>query len=281
MKKVLITGKDSYIGVALENWLNKELGKYKVTTVDMKNELWRDEDWSTYDVVYHVAGIAHIKETNSNKDIYYKINRDMAYETAVKAKKDGIQHFIFLSSMSVYGIDNGIIDRTTVLKPKSNYGKSKKEAEDLINRLYDDSFTVAIVRPPMVYGKGCKGNYPKLAKLAVKTPIFPKVNNNRSMIYIDNLSEFTKLIIDNKCAGVYFPQNSEYINTSEMVKLISEIHKKRILITTYFNPLLRLFNRSIVNKIFGNLVYDMSISEYKYNYRVCGFRESIFYIEGS
>lgn len=280
MKNILITGKNSYIGTSLEDWLMGEPYKYKVDTVDMKDGLWKEKDFSQYDVVFHVAGIAHIKETSDNQDLYYKVNRDLAYETAQKAKQDGVEQFIFLSSMSVYGIDQGVIDKNTPLKPNNSYGKSKIEAEELTNKLQDDSFTVATLRPPMVYGKCCKGNYPRLAKLAFKIPIFPKVDNKRSMIYIDNLSEFVKQIIDNRSGGLFFPQNAEYVNTSEMVRLISEAHGKKVVMTKLFNPLLRLLNVSIVNKVFGDLGYDMSMSEYESDYRICGFEESIRKTEG-
>ena len=275
MKRVLITGKNSYIGTSLENWLMREPDKYKVDTVDMKDGSWKEKDFSSYDVVFHVAGIAHIKETSDNQNLYYKVNRDLAYETAQKAKQDGVEQFIFLSSMSVYGIEQGVIDKNTPLTPNSAYGKSKIEAEKLINKLQDDSFTVATLRPPMVYGKGCRGNYPRLVGLALKTPIFPKVDNKRSMIYIDNLSEFVKRLIDNRSGGLFFPQNADYVNTSEMVRIIAEVHGKRVVMTKLFNPLLRLLNVSTVNKVFGDLVYDMSMSNYVSDYRVCGFRESV------
>ncbi|API89845.1 NAD-dependent epimerase [Marinilactibacillus sp. 15R] len=275
MKKILITGKNSYIGTSLENWLMREPDKYKVDTVDMKDGSWKEKDFSLYDVVFHVAGIAHIKETTGNQDLYYKVNRDLAYETAQKAKQDGVEQFIFLSSMSVYGIENGVIDKNTPLKPNSAYGKSKIEAEELINKLQDNSFTVSTLRPPMIYGKGCRGNYPRLVGLALRTPIFPNLDNKRSMIYIDNLSEFVKQLIDNRSGGLFFPQNAEYVNTSEMVRLIAEVHGKRVVMTKLFNPLLRLLNVSMVNKVTGDLVYDMSMSNYVSEYRVCGFRESI------
>ena len=280
MKNILITGKNSYIGTSLENWLMREPDNYKVDTVDMKDGSWKEKSFSQYDVVFHVAGIAHIKETSDNQELYYKVNRDLAYESAQKAKNDGVGQFIFLSSMSVYGIENGVIDKNIHLKPSSAYGKSKIEAEELINKLQDDSFTVATLRPPMVYGKGCKGNYPRLVGLALKTPIFPKVDNKRSMIYIDNLSEFVKQLIDNKSGGLFFPQNAEYVNTSEMVRLIAEAHGKRMVMTKLFKLLLRLLNVSTVNKVFGDLVYDMSMSDYVSDYRVCGFRESIKKTEG-
>ncbi|HOI25726.1 MAG TPA: NAD-dependent epimerase/dehydratase family protein [Caldisericia bacterium] len=275
MKKILITGANSYIGTSFEKWVNRYPNEYEVHTIDMKKKEWKDSSFRSFDVVFHVAGIVHIKETSNNEDLYYQVNRDLAYETAQKAKDDGVEQFLFLSSMSVYGVENGVIDKNTPLKPSSAYGKSKIEAEQLINELQDDSFTVVTLRPPMVYGKGCRGNYPRLASLALKTPVFPKVDNKRSMIYIDNLSEFVKQLIDNRSVGLFFPQNVEYVNTSEMVRLIAETHGKRLVMTELFNPLLMLLNVSTVKKLFGNLVYDISMSEYESEYRVCSFKESI------
>lgn len=276
MKRILITGANSYIGTSFEKWVAQWPDKYSVDTVDMKDGSWKEKDFSKYDVVFHVAGIAHIKETKENQDLYYKVNRDLAYETAKKAKADGVKQFVFLSSMSVYGIETGVISKDTPLKPNSAYGKSKVEAEGFISGLASDVFKVATLRPPMVYGKGCKGNYQRLAKLAVKTPIFPDIDNKRSMIYIDNLCEFVRLLIDDCGAGLYFPQNDEYVKTSEMVKLIAEAHGKKIRMTKLFNPLLRLLRVSTVNKVFGYLVYEQSMSDYgRANYRIRSLRDSI------
>lgn len=271
-KKILITGANSYIGMSFENWLCQWPDKYSVETIDMLDDSWREKSFADYDVVFHVAGIVHKKETKKNENLYYSINRDLACEVAEKAKNDSVRQFIFLSSMSVYGIETGVIDKNTPVKPKSAYAKSKSQAEELINKLADDSFTVTILRPPMVYGKGCKGNYPRLARLALKTPIFPLVDNKRSMIYIDNLSEFVKQICDNTCGGLFFPQNSEYVNTSEMVRLIAEAHGKKIIMTKLFDPILRLLNIGILNKVFCNLVYAQSIAD---NVEFTTFKQSV------
>ena len=279
MKSILITGKNSYIGSRFEEWLAKYPDKYEVDAISLRDESWKEKDFSEYDVVYHVAGIAHRKETKENRELYYAVNRDLAYEVAKKSKQDGIKQFIFLSTMSVYGLESGVIDEYTPLKPKSNYGKSKLQGEELIKPLEDDSFKIAILRPPMVYGKGCKGNYPRLANLAKITPIFPDIENKRSMIYIDNLSEFVRLLIDNSFGGLFLPQNKEYVKTSEMVKLIAEAHGKEIIMIKLFNPLLRILNVSIVNKVFGDLTYNKDLSEYEDDYKVYDFKESVFITE--
>jgi nucleoside-diphosphate-sugar epimerase len=281
MKLILISGQKSYIGTSLEKWLNKNPEKYSVDTIDMIGEEWKEKKFSKYDVVFHVAGIAHIKETKENQELYYKVNRDLTWETAKKAKQEGVKQFIFLSSMSVYGVEEGAIDINTALNPNTNYGKSKLQAEELIRPLNDNLFKVAILRPPMVYGKGCKGNYPKLSKIATKLPVFPKLNNKRSMIYIDNLCEFVKILIDDYAHGLFFPQNKEYVNISEMVKIIAEANGKKILMTSLFNPLLNILKIDLVQKAFSELIYEKSMSEYENDYRVCDLKESIFLTEGA
>lgn len=280
MKKILITGKNSYIGTSLENWLMKEPGKYAVNTVDMEGESWKENDFSQYDVVFHVAGIAHVSTDPKMEDIYYKVNRDLTVETAKKAKAEGIRQFIFMSSIIVYGDSSSrkrIIDRNTVPTPSNFYGNSKLQAEEGIKQLESDDFKIVVLRPPMIYGRGSKGNYPRLANMAKKIPIFPDVENERSMLHIDNLCEFIKIMIDYEESGLFFPQNKEYVNTSMLVKTIAEVHGKKIWMVKALNPILRLMaGTGIVSKVFGNLVYDKSMSEYnKVNYRIRTFRESI------
>lgn len=280
MKKILITGKNSYIGTSLENWLMREPNQYKVETVDMKDGPWKEKHFSEYDVVFHVAGIAHVSSDPKMRDLYYKVNRDLTIETAEKAKAEGVEQFIFMSSIIVYGDSNSskrIIDRNTEPTPSNFYGKSKLQAEEGIKHLESDDFKIVVVRPPMIYGKDSKGNYPRLANMAKKIPVFPDINNERSMLHIDNLCEFIKNMIDHEETGIYFPQNKEYVKTSEMVKLIAEVHGKKIWMISWMNWLIRMmFGIEIVNKVFGNFVYEKSMSDYdKANYRIRDFRESI------
>ncbi|CRZ34503.1 UDP-glucose 4-epimerase [Herbinix hemicellulosilytica] len=284
MKKVLITGANSYIGTSFERWVSQYPDRYKVDTVDMKDGSWRDKDFSYYDVVFHVAGIAHVSSDPKLKDLYYRVNRDLTIETAKKAKAEGVKQFIFMSSIIVYGDSSKgkrVIDRNTIPSPSNFYGDSKLQAEIGLKALEDENFKIVILRPPMIYGKGSKGNYPKLSKAAQILPIFPDIENERSMLHIDNLCEFIRLMIDNEERGLFFPQNAEYVKTSEMVRLIAEVHGKKIRLTKVFNPIIKMmYGINVVNKVFGNLVYDMNLSEYnKGNYRIRGFRESIVFAE--
>lgn len=262
MKRILITGANSYIGTSFENYLKQWADKYHVDTVDMIGDDWRQKSFAGYDTVFHVAGIAHQKETRKNKELYYKVNRDLAIETAQKAKSDGVKQFIFLSSMSVYGLETGVITKDTVPKPKSHYGKSKLQAEEEISVLSEDKFIVATLRPPMVYGEGCKGNYQMLVKLALKLPIFPYVNNQRSMIHIDNLSEFVKSIIKKEQKGLYCPQDPKYVNTSELVRSIADEHGKKIRLIKGFSWAIWILTKvsSKVSKAFGDLIYELLLN---------------------
>lgn len=275
MKRILIIGAESYIGTSLEKWLSRYPLEYNIETIDVRLDDWRNEDFSSFDVAFHVAGIAHVKETRSNRQLYYRVNRDLAYEVALKAKSEGVKQFMFVSSISVYGLQKGVIDKNTPLEPRTSYGKSKLEAEKLVKSLEDHRFTVTILRPPMVYGKGCKGNYPRLAKLALIAPVFPDIDNKRSMIHIDNLCEFVKVLIDNRLGGTFFPQNPEYVKTSEMVRLIARSHGKEIRLTRIFNPIIKMLRIPVVTKVFGDLVYSKDLSSSGLEVRMISLEESI------
>ena len=279
-KRVLITGKNSYIGVNLTKWLEQYPEKYQVDAISVRGDHWKEESFSEYDVIVHLAGIAHVSADPKLEELYYKVNRDLTIEIAEKAKLDGVKQFIFLSSIIVYGDssrEKKVINEDTIPKPSNFYGDSKLQAEKGILPLNEDDFKVVIIRPPMIYGKDSKGNYPKLAKAARKLPFFPDIDNQRSMLHIDNLCEFIKVMIDNEESGLFYPQNAEYVKTSEMVGLIAEVHGRRIVLTRIFNPIIRLMGVKIglINKVFGNLVYDQKMSEYKVDYRVRDLRKSI------
>ncbi|RSD26967.1 NAD-dependent epimerase/dehydratase family protein [Mesobacillus subterraneus] len=280
MKKILITGLNSYIGIKLKGWLGKYPDQYIVDAVSVRNESWKGIDFSSYDVVFHAAGIAHVSTDPNMKELYYKVNRDLTIEVAKKAKEEGVSQFIFMSSIIVYGdstVSERVINQFTEPSPSNFYGDSKLQAEKGIALIESSEFKVAIIRPPMIYGKDSKGNYPKLSKAARTLPVFPDMDNKRSMLHIDNLCEFIRLIIDNEERGLFFPQNKEYVRTSEIVQRIARVHGKRIISTKIFNPVLKsLVPRfSIINKLFGNLVYDQSLSTYKENYQIRDFSESI------
>lgn len=289
MKKILITGANSYIGVSVENYLKQWPDNYQVDTVDMIDGSWKSRSFAGYDTVFHVAGIVHLEKAKNDPEqaaLYDRVNTRLAVETAEKAKADGVKQFIFMSSASVYGLSAPVgkvvmITKDTPLTPVDNYGISKAKAEEGLQVLADEQFKLAILRPPMIYGKGCKGNYCTMAKLAKKLPVFPYVKNQRSMLYIENLAQFVRLIVDDKAEGIFCPQNNEYTNTSDMVNLIAHANGKGILMIRGFTWALKLLSNvtGIVDKAFGSLCYDFELSKYTKDYCIKNLQESILETE--
>ena len=271
--RILITGAGSYIGEKTQAYLTKKYG-YQIDTIPTKDYTPKIDDFIGYDAVYNVAGIVHIKENDENRQLYYAVNRDLVVKIAEYAKAAGVKRFIMLSTMSVYGKSIGHITKQTKEDPQNAYGKSKLEADQLVSKLADENFKVAILRPPMIYGKNCKGNYQSLRKFALKSPIFPDYANKRSMLFVDNLSEFVHLVITNQMEGIFFPQNKEYVNTKEMVEAIAKIHGKKICFTKVFNFVIKHIQKGIVSKVFGDLTYE------KVDLVDCySFQESMHYSE--
>lgn len=256
MKHVLITGAKSYIGESFERYLLQWPEDYQVEVKDAIGWEPDPSDFRGVDAVFNVAGIAHIQETDENRHLYFDINRDLVVKIAEAAKMGGVKQFVLLSTMSVYGLTVGHIRKSDRVNPVNAYGRSKAEADEAIRDLEDDTFRFACLRPPMVYGKGCKGNYQRLRSFALKSPLFPDYRNRRSMIYIGNLCEFVKNVIDEEKQGLFFPQNAEYVDTAEMVRLIAEKHGKKIRMTGAFNWAVRIAPLGIVKKVFGDLTYE-------------------------
>lgn len=280
MRRILITGKGSYIGTHFKQYMEQWPDKYQVEELDMMDPSWKKHDFSSYDVIYHVAGLAHSTPDESQRNLYYQVNTDLAYETAKKAKDAGVKQFIFMSSIIVYGSgkvgEDRVITKDTPLTPDNFYGDSKKQAEIKLQTLMDDYFKVVILRPPMIYGPSSKGNYPMLAKLARKTPLFPNIQNQRSMLYVGNLVEFVRLMIENEEEGIFLPQNDEYSCTADLVRTIANIHHHKIWFTKLFNPIIKLMKKEThINKMFGNLKIEKSLSNYKENYCLFSLLKSL------
>lgn len=275
MKHILITGKNSYIGTSFEKWMRQYGDEYQVDTISVREQNWKKKDLSMYDSIFHVAGIAHADVSNvdeETKKLYYQVNRDLAVEVAKKYQKDlnGRKgQFIYMSSIIIYGVETNInkkriITPDTVPTPSNFYGDSKLQAEYALIPLHTESFYIAILRPPMIYGPGSKGNYQQLTKLALKLPIFPDINNERSMLHIDRLCEFVKERIDQCDGGIFFPQDKEYVRTSHMVRDIAKEHGKNIILFSWMNWAVYLLGfmpgkvGRLTNKAFGSLVYGKS-----------------------
>jgi len=279
--KILITG-HGFVARSLAVWLSRFDRRYDCRLISLRDTKWSSAPWQEYDAVVHTAGIAHVSLDPAMEGEYMRVNRDLAVEAARKARDEGVKQFIFMSSVIVYGDSAPLgedkqITAQTVPAPSNFYGRSKLEAEAGIRALASPDFAAAVVRSPMIYGPGCKGNFPLLVKCARMLPVFPLVDNVRSMIFIDNLCEFLRLLIENRDSGIFWPQNAEPVSTSRLVARLAQAQGRNIRLTRVFNPALRVLRRftPLIDKAFGSLRIDMSLSKYHQDYRVAGLEQSI------
>ena len=279
MKRILITGANSFVGTNIEKWLIREPEQFQVDTVDTMNEAWKKADFTKYDVVFHVAGIAHVNPKLEMAPLYYKVNRDLTIEIANWAKEHGVKQFIYMSSKIVYHASKSLkgdwVRKDTKPDPNDFYGDSKLQAEKGLKGLQCNTFKVAIIRPPMIYGPGNKGNLPRLGWLAQKTPVFPAWHNKRSMLHVVNLAEFVKQITVREMSGTFFPQNAEYADTVEIVRLFAKEHGHKVWISRLFNPLVWLGAKFLpaIPKMFSDSYYVQEMSKMDFDYQVISFEE--------
>ena len=282
MTKILITGAGSYVGESVRQYLLSVYpGRYQIDAVDTKGDGWKNVDFSQYEVVYHVAGIAHVNADPKMEPLYYKVNRDLAVEVGEKAKKSGVKQFIFMSSQIVFhesrNLKSEVIRLDTQPAPNGFYGDSKLQAERGLHELETEDFKLCILRPPMIYGSGSKGNFPRLIKLSAKTPVFPAWHNRRSMLYIDNLAEFIHHAIDLQLSGTFYPQNRELSDTVEIIRYFAHAQGHKIWITRLLNPFVWLgsFVLQPLNKMFATYYYDPEMSKMPFDYQLVSLEESL------
>lgn len=293
MKKILILGANSYIGTSFRKYLTTEYpGQYIVDTVSLRGDAWKSMDWTDHDSVINVTGKAHADITtlsDAEKQEYYTVNCELACEAAQKAITDRVKQYVYFSSIIVYGDSSNSrkpvrITADTQPDPSNFYGDSKWQAEHRLTQLFDaviDDTKLAIIRPPMIYGSGSKGNFQMLKKLAEKLPVFPTYQNERSMLYIENLSEFLRLLVEDCREGVFLPQNPEYVSTADMVFEISDVERKKMAHWAWLNPFVKLAfffpgkMGKMAKKAFGSMTIDMELSHAVQGYQKYALRESI------
>ena len=282
MMKILITGAGSYVGESVRAYLLKmSPGKFEIDAVDTLGDNWKKADYGLYDAVFHVAGIAHVNADPKMEPLYYKVNRDLTIEVAKHAKAAGVKQFVFMSSQIVFhesqSLKTEVLTAETKENPNGFYGDSKLQAEKGLHELECDCFKVCILRPPMIYGPNSKGNFPRLAKLATKVPVFPCWHNKRSMLYIDNLAEFVKQAVERQLCGTFYPQNRELADTVEIIRYFAKAAGHKVWITKLLNPFVWLgsFILQPINKMFATYYYDPKMSVADFDYQLVSFEESL------
>ena len=281
MKRILITGAGSYVGESVRKYILSTSSEFQIDAVDTMGDNWKKADYSQYDVVYHVAGIAHVNADPKMEALYYKVNRDLTIEAAKYAKAAGVKQFIFMSSQIVFhesqSLKSEVLTVDTKENPNGFYGDSKLQAELGIKPLEDENFKVCILRPCMIYGPNANGNFPRLSKLACRTPIFPCWHNKRAMLYIDNLAEFVKQAVDRQLSGTFYPQNRELADTVEIIRFFAKANAHKVWITRLLNPFVWLgsFMLQPINKMFATYYYDPKMSKMDFDYQLVSFEESL------
>lgn len=280
-KRVLIVGKNSYIGNHIDEWITNS--GHQVIQLDVLTDEWKTFDYSPYDTVVHVAGIVH-QPNCQDWELYKRVNTDMPIAIAKIAKEQGVGQYIFLSTMGVYGVDkklsSNVINHHTPLNPTRMYGKSKLMAEEGLRQLQDSSFNVACVRPPSVYGKGCRGGYMSgFVSIARRLPITPSAYKDarQSFIYIDNLCELIKQIVENNLSGVYCPQDDKAVNANELLSIISKAIGTKYRESKVLGFIVKLFpSIPIIKKVYGGVEYDIELSSFEgVNYVVVPLEEGM------
>lgn len=294
-KQILITGANSYLGNSVEQYLavhqaQRGEAEWRTERISLRDDVWKQKSFAAYDVILHMAGIAHADVGNvseETKALYYRVNCDLAVRMAEKARAEGVKQFIYMSSVIVYGDSAPVggqkhITADTLPAPANFYGDSKYQAELQLQKLQTSDFRVAIVRAPMIYGKGSRGNFPMLVKLAAKVPVFPAVQNRRSMLYVENLAEFIRRLAEAELGGTFFPQNAEYVTTGELVELIGKAMGRRIRLWRILNPFVKLASKApgrigrLADKAFGSLTVDRELSSRDITgYQIYSLEESI------
>ena len=293
MKKILITGAGSYVGESVRRYILAKDSSYRIDAVDTMGDNWKKADYTKYDVVFHVAGIAHVNADPKMEPLYYKVNCNLTIEVAKHAKAAGVRQFIFMSSQIVFhesqSLKAEVLTAETKPAPNGFYGNSKLQAENglwnLVKNQKENStrsqggnqMKICILRPCMIYGPNAKGNFSRLAKLACETPVFPEWHNKRSMLYIDNLAEFVKQAIERELEGTFYPQNRELADTVEIVRYFAKEAGHKIWITKLLNPFVWMGSLVLqpINKMFATYYYNPKMSKMEFDYQLVSFEESL------
>lgn len=266
MSKLLITGSNGFIG---NYFINNYKSKYNIKTFSFLKDDINNLNCGDIDVVFHLSALVH-QMGGAGAEEYEKVNVNQTLQLAKKAKESGIKHFVFMSTVKVYGEEtNSIYTENTVCNPEDDYGKSKLKAEQELQKLEDENFKISIIRTPIVYGYGVKANIKNLINLVNKVPVLPlgKIKNKRSMVYIGNLCHLVDEIIIQKKSGIFLACDDEPLSTSKLIELITKnLDKKKYLIKIpFFESLLKIVKPSFHKRLYGSLEIDNTITKEKLN----------------
>jgi len=254
--RILITGKDGYIGNSLYNFFRGKSG-FIVDQINVRDDTWKLSSFKAYDVIIHLAALVHKNERKYTFKEYEKVNIDLTTDLAKKAIEEGVKKFIFFSTMAVFGKAIRIY-RNSPLIPVSKYGITKMKAEEILLTLFRNSDKyLTILRPPMIYGPGAKGNPSSIEKLSKFLNFFPETNNKKSFLSIDNLIQTISEDLYINKVRIIHPQDPNLKSTFDLFDYYCSINNKKAYSLRLIGHLLsKLLFIRFLNKVFGNLYYD-------------------------
>lgn len=266
MNKLLLTGSTGFVG---SYFINKYKKNYNIKTFSFRNDDINSLNCSEVDVVVHLSALVH-QMGGASCEEYEKINVTQTLELANKAKQFGVKHFIFMSTVKVYGEEaDGSYTENTICQPEDEYGKSKLKAELELKKLENQNFKISIIRTPIVYGYSVKANIKSLVNLVNKISLLPfaKIENKRSMVYIGNLCHLVDEVIKQQKSGIFLASDNKPLSTTKLIELIAKsLDKKLYLIKVpFFENLLKLLKPSFHKRLYGSLEVDNSITKEKLN----------------
>jgi nucleoside-diphosphate-sugar epimerase len=268
-KTILLTGSSGFVG---QRFLEYNAAKFIIRTVSLVNQSVENIDFTDIDAIVHLAGKAH-QMAKIDDRIYFDVNTELTKKLALAAKAQGVSHFIFISTIKVFGEhQNTVLTEGSPCEPINDpYGQSKLEAEKFLQRLEDTTFVVSILRPPLIYGPRVKGNLIRFLKLADNSnPLpFASIDNRRTMVYLDNLIEMLNALIEQKKSGIFLAADAQPISTTF---LIGEMRRKMARPTRLFampSPLkwvLRKIKPEMYIRLYGSLEMDAQDSFKRLNF---------------
>lgn len=246
MKKILLTGATGFVGSELLAQLIKH-SEYEIVAAsraknsDLENSCQvftlgsfnSDTSWhealANVDCVIHTAGRAHVLKKEANAaECFKESNTDATLNLANQAEALGVKRFIFISSIGVNGshTSNLPFSDSSKLTPQTEYAISKMNAEiGLLKIAERNNMEIVIIRPPLVYAAHAPGNFRRLLKLVKSGMPLPlgQINNNRSMISLENLIDFICVCVEHPAAAnqVFLVSDGQDFSTKELVTLLA------------------------------------------------------------
>lgn len=272
--KILVTGASGFIGAALMRRLEEENACHAVGS---RTRLSAEAEWAPelehVEIIVHCAARVHIMRDKSSDSlaIFRAINVEGTLRLARQAAAAGVKRFIFISSIKVNGEETQIdkpFSADDLPNPQDAYGISKREAEDGLREIANSTgMEVTIIRPPLVYGPGAKGNFASLVRLVRSRIPLPlaAIKNRRSLVGLDNLVDLIVTCLTHREAAnqTFLVSDGHDLSTPELLSAIASALGIRLHLfyvpTTLINVAAQALGmRDLTRRLCGSLQVDIS-----------------------